>query len=166
MAQTPKTQSWQRWLLVGSLALNLLVLGAIGGAVLKGGPSGPGNRIDLTTGPLTRAMTSEDRSAIRDVLRASRAFGPQDRAAIREDMQSLLALLAADPFDAEAFRAVLDRQRSRLTAGQDAALDALTAQIETMTPQARAEFAERLQDQLRRGPSSRDGRDGRDGSGG
>lgn len=145
----------QRGLLIGSLALNLLVVGIVAGTYFTdGGPKRP-HRIDLTVGPLTRAMDEDRRDAVGDALRASGAFERQGRSAIREDMQVLLATLRADVFDETAFRDALSRQRARLQSGQDAVLDAITGQIEEMGPQERAAFADRLEEQARRAPSQR-----------
>lgn len=153
-----KTGRLQRGILVISLALNLLVVGAVAGMVFKGGPGGP-QRIDLTVGPLTRAMDGDRRDAVRDALRESGAFQRRDRTEIREDMQVLLTTLRADVFDEAAFRDALARQRTRLQSGQAAILDAVTAQIEEMAPEERAAFADRLEAQARRGPEARRQRD-------
>ena len=150
-----KSGRLQRGILVVSLALNLLVVGVVAGAFIKGGgPDGP-HRIDLTVGPLTRAMEGERRDAVRDALRESGAFQRRDRSEIRQDMQVLLATLRADVFDEAEFRDALARQRARLQSGQDAVLDAITTQIEDMGPEERAAFADRLEAQARRGPAAR-----------
>jgi len=150
-----KTGRLQRGILVVSLAFNLLVLGIAAGAFFNGGGRDGPHRIDLTVGPLTRAMEGEHRDAVRDALRESGAFQRIDRSEIREDMQILLATLRADEFDEAAFRDALARQRARLQSGQDAVLDAITSQIEDMGPQERAAFADRLEAQARRAPAAR-----------
>ena len=155
---TPKTsQKWRARLLVGSLAVNLLVGGAlIGGAVIGNGPGGH-QRFDLTVGPLTRAMDGAHRDAVRDHLRESGAFQRADRSGMREDTAILLATLRAAEFDEAAFRAALLRQRARLQSGQDAVLDAVAREIKTMSPAQRSAFADRLEEQARRGvPARRD----------
>lgn len=152
MAQkTPKTDRVLRGVLVASLALNLAIGGVVAGAYLSGGPKGGPQRFDLSAGPLIRAMDSDSRAALRATLRDRGALQLRDRRAIRQDMDVLLGTLRADTFDEAAFRAALIRQRSRLEAGQDAVLDAVTAQISAMNSADRAAFAERLQTQLRRG---------------
>lgn len=153
---TSKTGRWQRILLVGSLALNLVIVGIVAGSLLSGGSKNSQTRIDLTVGPLTRAMNTEDRDEVRAVLRDSGVFRPGDREGIRMDMQALVDVLKADDFDADAFRDTLIRQRARLQAGQDRVLEAVARQIEGMTPDARAAFADRLEQQVRRGPPRRE----------
>ena len=66
-----------RWLLVGSLALNLLVVGVVAGALLTGGPHGAshtdeGDRGDARRDPRLRAMGN-----VPFVM----ALGPDDRSA-------------------------------------------------------------------------------------
>lgn len=153
-----KAGRWRHILLVVSLGLNLAVVGLVVGVVLNGGPRNAPPRFDLTVGPLTRALEGERRGAVREALRESGAFQRVDRSEIRADVQAILATLRAEQFDQTAFRAALSRQRQRLQAGQDAVLDAVTAQIEDMTTQERAEFANRLEEQVRRGPSTHERR--------
>ena len=154
-----KPRNWQRILLVSSLALNLIVVGVVAGSFIGGGPSKSAQRFDLTAGPLTRAMNSENREAVRDALRESGAFRTQDRSAMRQDMQALVATLRAEVFDADQFQEVLSRQRNRLQSGQQTVLSVVSDQIEDMTLEERAAFADRLEDQVRRGPPQRRDRD-------
>ena len=155
--QTPPTGRWQRRLLVASLALNLLIVGAIIGLLVSGGPKGGPQRFDLTSGPVTRAMEPERRDRIRDALRDSEVFRPSNRADMRADMAAILSTLRAASFDEDAFRSALTRQRARLQAGQEAVLAAVSAEISDMSAEERAAFADRLEEQLRRGPAPRDG---------
>lgn len=141
---------WRRWLLVVSLGFNLLVLGLVAGAVIRGEPpSGRAPRFDLTVGPLTRALGDEDRQAIRDGLQDRHPFGRDDRRAMRQDAGEMLDILRADRFDAEAFREVLTRQRARLALAQDAGIDQLILRIEAMSEDGREDFAERLSQEMR-----------------
>ncbi|MBT8411625.1 MAG: periplasmic heavy metal sensor [Octadecabacter sp.] len=159
MAQTKDTQTdptgsgkgrWRKWLLVGSLGLNLMVAGLVAGAMLGGGPDGRPSRLDLTVGPLTRAMAEEDRASLRAQLRAQGAFDHRERIAMRADMVVMLGLVRAETFDTEAFRDVVLRQRTRLANGQDRVLAVVASQIANMSREDRAAFADRLEDQLRR----------------
>jgi len=147
-----------------SVALNLLVAGLVVGAVLRDG--GPRDRMlrDLDFGPFTEALTREDRDALRrDFVARSGGFRDM-RAEMRADFNALLAALRAEPFDIDAARAVLEGQQtrlqSRLVLGQDLLLERLAA----MSPEARAAFADRLEQGLRRGGGDRE-RDGKHGGG-
>jgi uncharacterized membrane protein len=149
-----KPRNWMRIVLVISLGLNLAVVGMVAGFAFAGDKRSP-QRFDLTVGPLTRAMDDNARTSVREALRESGVFDRADRNSIRVDMMALVALLRADDFDAAAFQEVLGRQRARLQAGQDTVLRVVTDQINTMTAQDRAAFADRLERQLRRGPPQR-----------
>lgn len=137
--------------LIVSLALNLCVIGAIAGFALSGGGSERMQRFDLTVGPLTRALDPDRRAAIRDDLRTRGVFGPDNRQAMRRDLVSLIDVLRSDQFDSAAFGIILERQRDRLQASQLVVVDAITAQISGMSDEDRAAFADRLEDQFRRG---------------
>lgn len=155
-------------LLVASLALNLLVIGAAVGLLISGGPRDTGGRYDLTVGPLIRALEAPQRDALRGALRDSNAFRPADRRAMREDMARLADILRTEPYDPGAFDAVVTRQRDRLRAGQEAARLAVGEIVADMSPAERSAYAARLAEQLNR-PSRRDDarpRAGEDGSGG
>lgn len=153
-----KTHRWQRILLVASLALNLAVAGVFVGIALQGGPKDRMQRIDLTVGPLTRAMDEDRRLALRTAVRDSGEFRPMDRDALRADMLTLVDELRADEFNADAFRENLLRQRTRLQSGQDVVLSAILDEISDMSMEERAAFADRFLEQLRntqRPPPSR-----------
>lgn len=156
--ENTKTPKLQRMLLVGSLALNLAVIGIAAGIAFSGGGKDRLQRFDLTVGPLTRAMNADRRAAVRDTLRESGAFRPEDRSSMGRDMNALLEALRSDQFDEPAFRDVLMRQRERLQSGQAVVVDAVAAQVMDMSLEERAAFADRLQEQLRRGPSPRNDR--------
>lgn len=140
-----------------SVALNLLVAGLVAGAVLRDG--GPRDRMlrDLDFGPFTEALSDSDRDALRrDFVARSGGFREM-RAQMRADFDALLRVLRVEPFDVEAVRSLLEGQQARvqerLVLGQDLLLERLAA----MSPEARAEFADRLERRLRRGPGGRDG---------
>lgn len=148
---TPKSREsrWRQWLLMGSLMLNLLIIGLVIGAWVNGGPPGDrGARLDLSLGPITRALAEDDREAVRAGLEANRPFASGQRREMRGDMQDLVATLEAETFDGDALRAVLARQRERISTVQAAAVDQLVARIELMTDEQRAGFAERLAAEL------------------
>ena len=141
-----------RYLLIGSLALNLLVLGIVGGAVIRGpGGFGGPRGFDLALGPIVEALAPEDRQAIRDQLRSNdmlRQHPRQDREALAKALQAALRM---DPYDPAAVEAALSVQRDRLFAVQTAGQQALVARITLMSPQARLAFADRLQEAIGRG---------------
>ena len=137
-----------------SVALNLLVVGIIGGAMLRDGPRG---RMmgDLEFGPFTQALTRDDRAALRQAFVQRMPEMRDMREQMRGDFAGLLAALRAEPFDAEVLRGLMaaqsDRMAERLAIGQEL----LVERVEAMTPEARAAFADRLEDGLRHGPQGR-----------
>ena len=141
---------WTRVLLVASLVLNLLVLGAVGGALWHGGPHHDDRtgRHGRAGGPLTRSLSAEDRHAILKQMRAARGQRGEARARLDAAMTALVADLRARPFDRDSAARHLAEQRSflseRIARGQTLLLDRLA----NMTDAEREAYADRLKSEL------------------
>ena len=138
-----------RWLLVLSLALNLLVAGLVVGALARhGGPGGRPRPAELSLGPFARALEPEDR---REILRSLggradlRPPGRVDRAAL---FAEVVAALRAEPFDHARAAAALAEQSERVAEVERAVQEALLARLAAMTAEERAAFADRLETEL------------------
>lgn len=151
-----------RLALAVSVALNLAVLGVVGGAMLRhDGPRGPAMPRDLGFGVFTEALTPDNRAELRRTLRASAPDFVRERRAMAQDLAEILTALRAEPFDAAALdRAMgsqIDRLAARLETGQG-----LLRQFLTDLPAAeRLAFADRLEQAALR-PASRRRRAGGD----
>ena len=134
--------------LILSLALNLLIVGALLGLALVGrGPGGP-RGFELGLGPLVQALEPADRRALAGSLRdrpGVRELRPQRREALLEE---LTRALLAEPFDRAGLEAVLDAQAQRTRDGMAVARGVFLDRLEAMTAAERRAYAERL----RRGP--------------
>jgi uncharacterized membrane protein len=140
---------WLRRALFVSVAVNLLVIGAVAGLVLTHGPRDDHIvRADRGAGfgMYVRALSAEDRAALREAYRAGRAEDGQGwRGAGRADQADLLAALRAEPFDPGAVAAVFDRHIARMSAGMARGRALMLARIEAMAAPERAAFADRLE---------------------
>lgn len=160
----PRSLRGLRIALAVSVALNLLVAGVVAGAILREG--GPRDRMvrDLDLGPFTEALSQADRAAIRRDFLARMPEMREARRAMRADFEALLALLRAEPFEADSLRQVMAGHRARMQERLDLGQDLLLQRLEAMPPEARRAFADRLEDRLRRGPRGA-GRDGENAGG-
>lgn len=134
-----------------SVALNLLIVGLVAGAVLREGD--PRARVvrDLDFGPFTEALSPRDREALRRDF-VERA--PELRAVrreMREDLEGVLAVLRSEPFDAVALAGLMENQKGRMARRVDLGQELLLNRLAAMTAAERAEFADRLERRLRRG---------------
>lgn len=141
----PRTPRWVKIVLVLSLAANLAIAGLIGGVMLRGGPlrlDSQGHIDSVMT--LNRALPPRMQRALRDQLRGHRDFFRQGMSEQRAMAHALAQTLRAEPFDPEATARLLTRQRDRVNQLQSLAHDALLDQLRTMTPEQRADYADRL----------------------
>ncbi|MBB96832.1 MAG: hypothetical protein CML68_19815 [Rhodobacteraceae bacterium] len=142
LGDAPAPQGMKPWIRVVlglSLAVNLLIIGLVLGAVLRFG--GPGaNRPPPTGVSLIRALPSDDRRALRDHLHEILP-PPADRLGEARD---LAAPLMATPFDPAALEAVVQEQAATRSAFQDALQQAWLDHVMTMDDADKAAYAKRL----------------------
>lgn len=153
MAPDPKPSApaprWMRIVLVLSLAMNLAVAGLVIGSAWKWSrDGGPPRSVDLSLGPLGRALAPQDRRAVIERMRDGMDPRP-DYGEIRRSAATMATLLRSPEFDADAFAAELDRIRMMAGAFQQAGQAALVARIAAMSPEARQALADRFEEQGR-----------------
>ena len=140
-------------LLVVSLALNLLVIGLIGGALVMRGKwqEHHMSRMEMIGGPLTRALDRADRRAIGRAMRES--FG--DRQArhdkMRAEFETIVAELKAVPFDVGTVANQMAAHRKHFNARMEQGQALLLQRLSMMDDAERAAFAERLQSGVHHG---------------
>lgn len=146
-AAPTKTATWVKILLGVSLSLNLLILGAVGATIWKfsGARAGPDTR-GGGLAPLVRALPEADRQALRETYRATHT-GQEEAERRKADF---LAALRAEPFDAEAFDAMLLTHAEEGAARMAAGREALVSSVAQMSPEARAAYADRIERMMER----------------
>ena len=142
---------WVRVVFFASLALNLLVVGLVAGLIWNGGPP----RADALSGrdgvtPYTRAFDDSQRRAIRRALRRAFVEGRRDREGLVGPYREALELLRADPFDAVAMAAVLDRQAAFSEQRRQRGQEVLTRFLAGLSVAERQAYADRLEDEIAR----------------
>lgn len=148
-------RGWVRWVLAGSLALNLLVAGLVAGAFLRGDAPGRSMRLDLSIFPYTQAFAPEDRAAL---LRDWRARGPAPReiAAQRQaEQRAVLAALRAEPFAPAALEAAMAARLEQAQVHQALGQAILVERLRALDSAARLQYADRLEEAIARGPRPR-----------
>jgi uncharacterized membrane protein len=154
----PKIPGQIRALLIGSLGLNLLVVGVIAGGLIAGPPHPPRTMVgDIGMGSFTEALSREDRDALRQAAESDGSAFREMRRAARADIDTFVAALQAETWDGRALQSLFDayrqRNQNRMEIGQRLFADRIAA----MTPEARKAYATRLQDSLRRQDDKRAG---------
>ncbi|WP_298857726.1 periplasmic heavy metal sensor [uncultured Sulfitobacter sp.] len=145
MADTVKNRRWMPIILGLSLAINLAVVAAVGGAAWRhSGDARSGLPRASKSGALyMKALPRESRRAIREQMRS----GPRpDRST-----DQMLAALRSEPFDPEAAVRVLELQRDAGLQRQHAATAGWLAEVTAMNAQERAAYADRIEEMAKRG---------------
>lgn len=132
-----------------SLALNLLVVGAVAGVWLRisgGAAPGVAERVGLGRA-LLMELPREDRRALRKSLRQK-----MDRVSLRHVRinQELEALLRAEPFDTDAMVELMQQQTKALETGQMAMRESWINILSEMSHAERVAYADRLSEAFSR----------------
>ncbi len=131
-------------LLAVSLALNLLICGALVGSVLTGkrhGGGGMSGRGEIGIRSFVRQLPAERRKALEKVLKQGKGDLRPLRAAVIDARLAAAAALAADPLDPAAVRRefdVIDAADAKLRA---TAREAIIKTVESMTPDERRDLS-------------------------
>ncbi len=142
---------WMKVLLAVSLALNLGVLGMLGGAALRGaGDQGRPDVRDIGFGPFSDALSPQDRQELRRAFLRDGGNPRAMRHMMRAEVATLLQVLRTEPLQEDDLRASFDRFRQRGQERLDLGQRLLADHIIAMSPDERARFADRLQEMMAR----------------
>lgn len=146
---TPETASapsaGRRWLLIGSLALNLLFIGGLGALWFKG-PPGPGHWGSSQTAfgmmRFSRDLPPERRNAVRQHLKEARQGLKDLRAELRAARLKAAEVLASPSYAPVQLKAALEAIASAENRMREAGSAALLKSIGELTPEERRRLAE------------------------
>ncbi|EPX85440.1 periplasmic heavy metal sensor [Salipiger mucosus] len=141
---------WMRLLLLGSLAVNLAVLGVVAGFAFFGPDHPPPPRGRDFVTPYARALTEDQRHALGARMRETVQRDRSERGGFLDAYREGVDLLRQEPFDAEAFAAMLDRQSQSAERRQRTGQRVLVETLEAMPAEARAAYADRMEAELER----------------
>ena len=139
-----------RWLLIGSLALNLFFVGTIGALALRHVMMAPARQAE-TERPRTAAARLErlaaplpaaDAEKLRTAFRARAAEAESARDALNRAYERVQAALRAQSFDAAQLRAAMADARATRPLYELVMQDILAAGAAGMSPEGRARLAE------------------------
>ena len=156
-----RTFKWSKVLLVASLGMNLIVVGVLAGAWLNGTKRGERSAggPSFISGPFGRALSEEDRRAMRDTFRNDEGRKGRlstQRREMRQIGVEIATVLRTEPFDPDALEMLFAKQARLGTQQRGLGQQALVDRITAMTPDQRAGFADRLEKAVKRGrPRSR-----------
>ncbi|MGB7270252.1 MAG: periplasmic heavy metal sensor [Albidovulum sp.] len=140
-----------RIILILSLGFNLLIIGLWAGAAMSGhGRAMHRMAMDVGFGPLTMALSREDRKSMRQAFLRDMPDLDAGKQAAALDFADLVAALKAEPWDSAAAEAALVRQGKRSEARLAQGREVLLRHIAGMSAAERQAFAERIEEALTR----------------
>lgn len=156
---------WARIALISSLALNVAVIGLLGGLMIAardvavGGLPIDGFRF------VAQYLPERDQRELRRRIFSNRAEVEAIRDAMKENREAFLSALRADPFDQDQAAAVMQAQADATIRFSTTARGALIAQIASLSAEERRAFADLIEEELKarrhRGGPRRQGEDRR-----
>lgn len=152
-----------KWLLIASLGLNLLIAGAVAGAMFmhRGGPHGRWGigPQDFGLMGFARSLPPERRDMVREELKGLRGALKPMRQEIRAAREEAANLLAADPFDRNALKAALVKVGTAEQSMRGTSVDRLLGVIDRFTPAERQSLSAAWKKKMERGPKRDKGAD-------
>jgi uncharacterized membrane protein len=130
-----------RQLLIGSFAVNLLVLGAVAGTAIggwhSGSPRGSSNTEDYGLWSFAKELPTDRRKAVRKTIRAERDVLQPMYIEIENSRIAAARLLLAVPFDRAAFQQALDRLAASENRLKETALGVVLKTSDSLSPDER-----------------------------
>lgn len=153
---SPQPRRLTRMLLIGSLALNVLIIGVVGGAAVSiRGAGDKGSVSDKFGSPHIKALTFEDKREVGRAIRSAYRKSNVDHRSDHQHYKEALEILRSSPLDEAALRnlvGTLDQAGERRRA---MARDVFLTKILSMSDAERTVYADRLEDVLTRGPKDK-----------
>lgn len=145
-AAAPAPRARWRWLLVFSLALNVLIAGAVAGALWFGprhaGRSWGPTPVEYGLMHFSRKLPPERREKVREILRSSRASVRELRQSAKAVRERAAEELASKTYDRNRMRAILEAVAAADARMREVGVDAVLQAVDLLTPEERQELAE------------------------
>lgn len=145
-----RSPRWMRILLVISLALNLLIIGAVIGAAVTGGGKWQKGPRDGATAAIAHALSDADKKALRRQMAAEFVSKRDMRRAIRTEVEALAELMRSPEFSKPALDAQLRKIQTQITGGVSSVQALISERLSEMNANERAAYADRLEEVLKR----------------
>lgn len=149
--KAPRMKLWLRGLLFASLALNLAVVGVVAGAIWRHDGDDErrrGPRADHVSLAYIRALSGEDKRAIRSAMRAEMPDRDVLRAQLRDSFNPVLDALRRETIDRDGLAGLLEAQFEQGAEARMRARGLMLDRLAGMSLEDRRAFADRLEQEL------------------
>lgn len=129
-----------RWIFIGSLSLNALIIGIMIGDALFIHPPQPLRSVEVSRNMLFDALPADDRQQLAELLRQNPSF----RDLAETNIADLRTVLTAEPFNSSALKRLLSEKSERMKTAETVLQTALVTRLAALAPDDRRGVAERL----------------------
>ena len=154
-----RAPGWLKLLLIVSLALNVAVIGMIGGTAMRGGEktaNEPG--LDRRQSRILRMVPEARRDAARAILIARSDEYAAAQAALKQAQMDLIDALRSDPYDRARVSAALEARREASGTVWGIGYEQLEQIAADLNGAERSELADRLEERTRRWLARQEGK--------
>ncbi|GHA54467.1 hypothetical protein GCM10008927_20330 [Amylibacter ulvae] len=154
--QIKHTKNWKKYLLIGSVGLNLIFAGLIVGAVIKGKPE---QRSAAPMGNMRAVMSAlpdEKRNELRAIFDQNKSKNKFDRAKFRAAAESISKAVEAVPFNRAALEAAFDQQQNMVSVAAKSGSQAFVEVISNMTDEERMVFSKHMRENHKKSKRKKD----------
>ncbi|MEO0567682.1 MAG: periplasmic heavy metal sensor [Pseudomonadota bacterium] len=148
--QVNKSPRWMKILLIFSLALNFLIIGAVVGAVATGGGKWRKGPRDGPMSAIAQALDESDRQALRRSMVKELVSKKELRKGMRTEVRALVQLMRSPEFSRPALEAQLQLIQAQISLGTSTIQRLVADRLLAMNEAERADYADRLENVLKK----------------
>jgi uncharacterized membrane protein len=137
----PPKRGWMKYLLIASLALNLLIIGVVAGRMMAWRHGyGPRDMGEFGLMRFSHTLSSEQRDTVHDMIKDGRVRAKPLRENVREARKAFVDAIASETFDKATVDAAAQRLSEAEKALRAARLDIFSATASKLTPDERKAY--------------------------
>ncbi|PIB24426.1 hypothetical protein BFP76_04260 [Amylibacter kogurei] len=144
--QIKQNRNWKKYLLIGSVGLNLVFAGLIAGAAIKGPPKHHSSVSVANMRAVMMALPEDKRKELRANFEQNKEKNKFDRVQFRAAKEDITNAIEAVPFNRSVLENALNQQQNLVSVAAQSSSQAFVEVIANMTDDERATFSKNMRE--------------------